>query len=247
MIEDSIYIIGDVHGCYNTLCSLIEQLPDKYDSKICFVGDLIDRGPNSKQVIDLVKKHDYDCILGNHEKLCIDFDGNPYNSSGGWGYNNNGLNDFGGNGGVKTLDSYGNFNLLQDDIDCFFSKLEPYKIYDIKNKDGKKLLISHSSASGYLEEDKLENKEYRDNLDDGIVEMLTWNRDLMYERNSQEKLKILPFKNYFNVFGHTIVKEPIINERYAAIDTGAFTKDGYLTALEYPSMRVFKQKNIDDI
>ena len=53
---DEIYIIGDVHGHYNELISLINKLPNKIDSKICFVGDLIDRGPDSKKVVDLVKK-----------------------------------------------------------------------------------------------------------------------------------------------------------------------------------------------
>ena len=44
------YIIGDVHGCYNTLMELIAKLPK--DAKLCFVGDLIDRGPNSKDVVE---------------------------------------------------------------------------------------------------------------------------------------------------------------------------------------------------
>ena len=44
---ENIYVIGDVHGCYRSLLALIEQLPHKFDSKICFVGDLIDRGPAS--------------------------------------------------------------------------------------------------------------------------------------------------------------------------------------------------------
>ena len=39
---ENIYIIGDVHGCYRSLLALIEQLPRKFDSKICLVGDMID-------------------------------------------------------------------------------------------------------------------------------------------------------------------------------------------------------------
>ena len=38
------YIIGDVHGCYDTLMALIAKLPE--DAEIVFVGDLIDRGKN---------------------------------------------------------------------------------------------------------------------------------------------------------------------------------------------------------
>lgn len=36
------YIIGDVHGCYDTLIALIKKLPEK--AEIIFLGDLIDRG-----------------------------------------------------------------------------------------------------------------------------------------------------------------------------------------------------------
>lgn len=41
---EQIYIISDVHGCYKTLLALINQFPNKQNSKIVFVGDLIDKG-----------------------------------------------------------------------------------------------------------------------------------------------------------------------------------------------------------
>jgi len=56
MLDDygnQIYLIGDVHGCYKTLCALIDRLPRGADSKICFVGDLIDRGNGSFEVVQL--------------------------------------------------------------------------------------------------------------------------------------------------------------------------------------------------
>ena len=39
------YAIGDVHGEYETMIRLVEKLPK--DAKLFFVGDLIDRGPDS--------------------------------------------------------------------------------------------------------------------------------------------------------------------------------------------------------
>lgn len=51
---ENIYIISDVHGCYKSLLALIEQFPNKQKSKIVFVGDLIDRGSNSCEVIELI-------------------------------------------------------------------------------------------------------------------------------------------------------------------------------------------------
>jgi serine/threonine protein phosphatase 1 len=61
-------VIGDVHGGFDTLIKLIEKLPN---DNICFVGDLIDRGPKSAQVVDFVIENNYDCVLGNHEELMI--------------------------------------------------------------------------------------------------------------------------------------------------------------------------------
>ena len=52
---EQIYIISDVHGCYKTLLALINQFPNKQNSKIVFVGDLIDKGKNTHDVIEFVK------------------------------------------------------------------------------------------------------------------------------------------------------------------------------------------------
>jgi len=68
---ENIYIIGDVHGCYKSLLALIEQLPRKFDSKIYFVGDLIDRGPASADVFEFVRLRGYDAVMGNHEKRFV--------------------------------------------------------------------------------------------------------------------------------------------------------------------------------
>ncbi|HDO28136.1 MAG TPA: serine/threonine protein phosphatase [Bacteroidetes bacterium] len=74
---DKIWVIPDTHGCVLTLKILIENQiePDKKD-KLIFVGDYIDRGPDSKGVIDYImnmEKQGYDIItlMGNHEDYCI--------------------------------------------------------------------------------------------------------------------------------------------------------------------------------
>ena len=69
----NIYIIGDVHGCYKSLLALIEQFPNKQNSKIVFVGDLIDRGINSFEVIEFVTNNKYSCIMGSHEKALLQY------------------------------------------------------------------------------------------------------------------------------------------------------------------------------
>ena len=229
---DEIYIIGDVHGHYNELISLINKLPNKFDSKICFVGDLIDRGPDSKKVVDLVKKYNYDCVLGNHEQMCIEFRGNPYNMTG--GYSQSILNPFGSNGGVSTLDSYGDLELLQNDIETFFTKLPIFKHYSIKNRDGKSLIVTHSCCLNYVND----IKDF-DNLDYIDADDIMWNRDIQYGYNH-----IKNSKDYFNIFGHTITDEVILNEKYASIETGvARERGGKLSCIAYPSMKIYQSGN----
>lgn len=70
MKNKNIYIIGDVHGCYKTLLALIKQLPK--NAHICFVGDLINKGENSSDVLDFIIENNYDCVLGNHELFMIE-------------------------------------------------------------------------------------------------------------------------------------------------------------------------------
>lgn len=75
-------IIGDIHGCYDELCELLEKLGYEVDKvgakvynkqarKVVFLGDLVDRGPNSPQVLRLVmsmvKEGTAYCVLGNHD------------------------------------------------------------------------------------------------------------------------------------------------------------------------------------
>jgi bis(5'-nucleosyl)-tetraphosphatase (symmetrical) len=64
-----IYAIGDVQGCMPSLKSLIQKLPK--DSKMIFLGDLVNRGPDSlgalRQLKSLQEQGRAECILGNHD------------------------------------------------------------------------------------------------------------------------------------------------------------------------------------
>lgn len=73
------YVVGDVHGCYDEMVKLLEKIESQdEDAKIIFVGDLIDRGPKVKEVLDWAMKNvsdngKYQCIRGNHEQMAIDY------------------------------------------------------------------------------------------------------------------------------------------------------------------------------
>lgn len=61
-------IIGDVHGCFEELVELLDACDyDVKEDKLIFVGDLINKGPESLSVLDLVDSTNADVVLGNHE------------------------------------------------------------------------------------------------------------------------------------------------------------------------------------
>jgi serine/threonine protein phosphatase 1 len=59
------YVIGDVHGKYEMLLALVEKLPSH--ARLIFVGDLVNRGKRSREVIDFVRNYAYRVVKGNHE------------------------------------------------------------------------------------------------------------------------------------------------------------------------------------
>jgi serine/threonine protein phosphatase 1 len=63
--------IGDIHGCSRALDGLIEEIKPTEQDRLVFLGDYVDRGPDSRGVIerllDLRKRCVTICLLGNHE------------------------------------------------------------------------------------------------------------------------------------------------------------------------------------
>ena len=69
------YVIGDIHGMYRYLLKLLEKLPAREGDEFVFLGDYIDRGPSSKEVVDLLiklfKSQRTTFIKGNHEDMML--------------------------------------------------------------------------------------------------------------------------------------------------------------------------------
>ncbi|MBT7610520.1 MAG: hypothetical protein HN576_12245 [Bacteriovoracaceae bacterium] len=61
-------IIGDVHGCYSELMELLKKVHyDQKSDQLVFVGDLINKGPLSREVLEFAYNHRAKVVLGNHE------------------------------------------------------------------------------------------------------------------------------------------------------------------------------------
>lgn len=224
----SIFVIGDVHGNLKTLQALLSQLPQGARKVLC--GDLIDRGPKSRQVVDFVIQEGFDCVRGNHEELMV-----------AWDWDLSFHNIWLRNGGVATLDSYVNDDTGEIDPTPFeahrkwMSELPLFLEYpEIRGEDGRSLLVSHSSCSSvwhWSEKRRVENAEL-------FKQHILWGR-----------LPHGDIPNVYNVFGHTIQDNgPKIKTTYANIDTGCYwesPKNNRLTALQFPEMLVFSQENVD--
>jgi serine/threonine protein phosphatase 1 len=95
-----IIAVGDIHGCIATLKQLMYNIDPSVDDTIIFLGDYIDRGTNSKGVIDYIielkeQRFNIICLRGNHEQLFMESITDK-----------NIENDWLRNGGLNTLESF---------------------------------------------------------------------------------------------------------------------------------------------
>lgn len=71
------YVIGDIHGCHDEFYTLIEKIAEHSNGnpyKMIFVGDYVDRGPKSREVVESVmflSNHGHVALKGNHEDMIL--------------------------------------------------------------------------------------------------------------------------------------------------------------------------------
>jgi len=116
-MKERLFAIGDIHGCFDSLRELVEhKIKIRKSDKLLFLGDYIDRGYKSRQVIDYImglqdKSYDIVALIGNHESMLLETLANK-------GF----LPEWIRNGGSTTLRSFGIRSLKQLDksyIDFF--------------------------------------------------------------------------------------------------------------------------------
>ncbi|MGI4861911.1 MAG: metallophosphoesterase [Janthinobacterium lividum] len=83
------FAVGDVHGCFHLLRQGLDDLGfDPQRDRLFSVGDLVDRGPDSADVLDWIGQPWFHAVRGNHEQMAIDsvagrYDRDNYRMNGG--------------------------------------------------------------------------------------------------------------------------------------------------------------------
>lgn len=126
-MNKKLFAIGDIHGCFDSLKELVEnKIQLQKDDKLILLGDFIDRGDKSKEVIDFImdlQKAGFDVVLlmGNHEAMLLDAYENEKN-----------ISRWIQNGGNKTLKSFeiDTVNEIEPKYIQFFKSLRYYYAFE---------------------------------------------------------------------------------------------------------------------
>lgn len=208
--------IGDIHGHYDALIQLLDAIAPNNEDDVYFVGDLIDRGPKSAQVVELVKNSDYRCILGNHEQMLLNIleqPDLPYTFRQAWLYG----------GGQATLDSYGE-NGIPDDHYRWMKSLPIY--LDLGD-----IWLVHAGVHPELP------------IVEQTTDHFCWIRDefhYMKEPFFPKKLIITGHTITFTIPG-VLPGKLARGEGWLDIDTGAYHhQSGWLTGLDITNNQVYQ-------
>lgn len=125
-MSERLIAIGDIHGCSVALRTLIDAVDPGPNDIVVTLGDYVDRGPDSRGVIDeliaLGQRTQLVPLLGNHEEMMMDVvrGHQPHHN---W-------IRF---GGIDTLESYGfdgELNFLPSDHEAFLDSMGDFFMYD---------------------------------------------------------------------------------------------------------------------
>lgn len=206
-----IFAVGDIHGCFDKLQALMGLIDiDAARDTLVFVGDYIDRGPRSKEVVDYVMglgktMQQVVFLKGNHEFMLQRYlDGEA-------------MDMFLANGGDATLGSYmragGDWDghPIPPDHLAFFSGLGLYH-------ETEDFIFVHGGLKPGVPIEK--QREW---------DML-WIRDEFIYSDFDFGKRI--------IFGHTPFRKPLVLDNKIGIDTGA-VYGNQLTCVELPAVRFY--------
>ena len=217
-----IIAIGDIHGCSKTLRHLISKTQLRKEDSLVFIGDYVDRGPDSKGVVDYILElsrlgYETHALRGNHEQIMLESDRDIE-------YFNLWLM----NGGQQTLRSFGvkSFSEMEEKYRDFFQRTELYWI------SGNYIFV-HAGLD-FTTEDPFENEE-----------AMLWIRGFEVMPEKIEGRTII--HGHTPVPASFVPTQK--NKRVIDIDAGCVYKTregyGYLYALCLPEQEFIGVQNID--
>ena len=207
-----IFAIGDIHGSYDRLKKLMDKIPIDFSrDTLVFIGDYIDRGPHSVEVVDYLMqlKNRVPGVIflkGNHEDMLDKF------------INGDDRFTYLLNGGQQTLDSYltkpvqSDFYPIPPDHMDFFKSLRLF--YETEE-----FIFVHAGLRPRV---PLESQNTED---------LLWIRDKFVSSKYDFGKRV--------IFGHTPLKKPLVEPNKIGIDTGAVYGNA-LSCIQLPDLVFFK-------
>lgn len=231
-----VYAIGDIHGRNDLLCDLLEQIrrhvahAPHAENILVLLGDYVDRGPQSKAVIDTLlglnwSRWKFVFLRGNHDQAVLDFlaDANFYR---GW-------RPYGAD---ETLISYGVIP-PRSDGEAEFSKARDAFAARLPEAH---VAFLQALQLLHVEDDYLfVHAGIRPGIPirDQVAEDLLWIRDefLNCRRDLPKKV----------VHGHTRVARPVIAKHRISIDTGAHATDCLTAAILEEESCIFLQTDAE--
>lgn len=215
------YVVGDVHGRLDLLDQLLAAIECDLAGRparratLVFVGDLIDRGPQSAQVVERLRTYRHPdlstlFLLGNHEEVLLRILAGDSSLISNW-------RRF---GGKECLESYG---ADAGELGRLDERDAQQRIRDLVPQAHADFLMSFADTCRF---------------GDYLIVHAGVRPGVELERQSQEDLRWIrgPFLEHEGdygfvvVHGHTIVPDVIETENRIAIDTGAY-RTGQLTAI----------------
>lgn len=230
------YVIGDVHGEYDVLLALVKKLPS--DAKLIFVGDLVNRGLQSRDVIRFVRKNAFAVVQGNHETYLLE-NANFFLHSIEI-YREDKTKDFWSRlMGTEVLRSYG---LLTEEIDDEVYLIDNPAVIEQLKKD----LEWMENLPCYLELGVFEGYDLPIVITHGSAGDFWHLKDDDFEKfksicqsNREEPLKE---NAIFNIYGHVIYPNVKMGDNFVCVDTGSGKKfeDAKLSAYCIETKEVFE-------
>lgn len=206
------FVVGDIHGCFSMLRSLMKAANfDTERDRLFSVGDLVDRGPESIEVLSWLEAPWFIPVLGNHEKMLIDFAAGDYPAD-----------HYAKNGGLWAL------NLEDETLQRIAKEFRDLPVaITLEGRDGSRIGIVHAEcprgASWSLFTNALDTEPV-ESYDQGYVTSAIWSRTRIREKDAT------PVAGLDALYvGHTPLTAPKVLGNVFYIDTGACSPDGLMT------------------